>query len=433
MTYFGVDVPATANFATNILFGASGPMNLYFNQNALPTGSLPGDVLLVSLPNGGLLAGTNTLTTQGAPPPLVPGQRYFLGVLNTGSTPENFDLQVNFDVNNNTNIIALTNSVALATNLAANGPAFYSFLVPTNAIMVTFQLLNPTNGQANLYAHEGLPVPAPLTFDYASLNQGANDQFIVVTTNSAPVPLIFVNTNAVLPQQPKTWYLSVYNSGLSTVGYTVVASYVTPETLLIRNLNNYPDFTYRDLKPAAPPGFPTNVMYSFTVTNTNAVAVQFTVTNLSAEGQLQLLVNQDTFPTPDNFYIGSFNAGPATQFVSIVPTTALTSLSNIWYAAVPNVSTNNLDLRYSITASVLTNGPVSGSPLFIGASIASPDTGFTMYWTAAPGTSYQIEVSTNLTTWSTVTNIISPSNTAAYTDSTPVLTQPLRFFRIVTQ
>jgi subtilisin-like proprotein convertase family protein len=433
ITYFGVDVPATANYATNILFNASGPMNLFFNQNSLPTGELPGDVALVSLPNGGPNAGSNTLATQGAPPPLIPGQRYFLGVQNTGTGPESFSLQVNFDVGANTNIIALTNGISMTTNISTNGPMFYSFLVPTNAILATFQLLSPTNGEANLYAREGLPVPEPLSFDYESLNEGTNDQFIVVTTNSLPVPLQTVNTNDVLPRSPKTWYLSVYNPGTNTVGYTIVATYVTTNDLLIRDLNKFPNFTYRDLKPAVPPGFPTNVMYSFTVTNTNAVAVQFTVTNISTNGDLQLLVRDGAFPTPEDFYIGSFNPGTDDQFVSIVTNSALISLSNIWYAAVPNVSTNNATVRYSITAAILTNAPVTPSPLFIGASISSPNSGFSMYWSTVAGTSYQIQVSTNLSSWSVVTNITAQSTTAGYTDAVPVISQKSRYFRIVTQ
>jgi subtilisin-like proprotein convertase family protein len=428
--YFGVDVPATANYATNILFNASGPMNLYFNQNALPTGGLPGDVTLVTL-TGSEEAGTNTVATQGAPPPLIPGQRYFLGVQDTGSGKESFSLQVNFDVSANTNIIALTNSISMTTNIGTNGPQFYSFLVPTNAILVTFQLLDPTNGEANLYAREGLPVPYPLSFDYESLNEGTNDQFIAITTNSLPVPLQTVNTNDVLPQPPQTWYLSVYNPGTNTVGYTILATYVTTNDLLIRDLNKYANYTYRALKPAAPPGFPANVMYSFTVTNTNAVAVQFTVTNISLNGDLQLLVQDGAFPTPDDFYIGSFNPGTNDQFVSIVTNASLISLSNVWYAAVPNVSTNNAAVRYSITAAILTNGPVRPVPLFIGASISSPSSGFTMYWSAAAGATYQIQVSTNLTSWSVATNITAQSNTAAYTDAVPVSSQKSRFFRIV--
>jgi hypothetical protein len=432
ITYFGVDVPATANFATNMLFNASGPMTLYFNQNALPTGGLPGDVTLVSLPNGGLFAGTNTLSAQGAPPPLLPGQRYFLGVRNMAGSPETFSLQVNFDVSNNTNIIALTNSVSMVTNISTNGPQFYSFLVPSNAIMATFQLLNPTNGQANLFARQGLPVPGPLSFDYESLNEGTNDQFIVVTTNSLPVPLPGINTNDVLPQPPKTWYLSVYNTGTNLVGYTIVATYVTTNSLIVRDLNALPDYTYRELKPGAPVGFPTNVLYSFTVTNTNAIALQFSVTNLSGITGLQLLVEEAALPTPNHFYVGSFNGGKSNQLVVIVTNSALTSLSNIWYAAVPNIATNNADVKYSITAEVFTNNPAPGpTPLFLGANIVSPNSGFSMYWSAIPGTSYQVQVSTNLIDWSVSTNIIAQSSVASYTDSVPVISQSSRYFRIV--
>ncbi len=44
ISYFAVDVPPTANFATNILFKGSHPLNLLFDQDALPTGGLPGDI-----------------------------------------------------------------------------------------------------------------------------------------------------------------------------------------------------------------------------------------------------------------------------------------------------------------------------------------------------------------------------------------------------
>jgi len=426
-TYFGVDVPATANYATNILFNANGPMTLFFNQDALPTGTLPGDVALVTLTGSG--AGSNTLTTQGAPPPLIPGQRYFLGVQNTGTRAESFELRVDFDVGSNTNITALSNGIPVTASIGTNGPQFYSFLVPTNAVMATFQLLNPTNGQADLYVRDGLPVPDPLSFDYESLNEGTNDQFIVITTNSLPVPLQMASVNDALPRLPQTWYVSVENPGTNIIGYTVVATYVGAGEMLIRNLNDYPDYTYRDLKPPAPPGFPTNVMYSFTITNTNFAAVQFTVTNISTNGNLQLLIGDGVFPTPEDFYIGSFNGGTSNQSVTIVTNISLTNLSNIWYAAVPNLSTNSA--RYSITATIITNGPVLGTPLFVSASITSPTNGFTMYWSAVAGTTYQIQVSTNLANWSVAGNITAHSTIGSYTEAVPVISQTSRYFRIV--
>jgi hypothetical protein len=423
IAYFGVDVPALATFATNILFGANGPMNLLFNQSALPTGTLPGDVMLLSLTGR---SGSNTLAAQGAPPPLIPGQRYFLGVQNTSSVQETFSLEVNFDVPSGTNITVLSNGIAVTNSLSTNGPEYYSFLVPTNASLVTFQLLNPANGEVDLYARDGLPLPGPLNFDYQSANAGINDQFIVISTNSAPVPLPSPEANGVVQVPPATWYLSVYNvSGVTNADYTILATYVTNGGVTVINLNNQANYTYQTNAPA---GYPTNLMYSFIATNAKAAGVQFAVSNLSTIGNVELLVGESVYPTPDDFYIGSFNAGTIEQYVSIATNTDLPSVTNvIWYVAVPN--TSSLNVTYSITATETTNA-VGSSPLFVGASIASPTNGFTMYWQAVPGTIYQIEVSTDLSSWAVVTNVTAQTTMGSYTDSVPVLTQTTRFFRL---
>jgi hypothetical protein len=93
ITYFAVDVPEVANYATNILASGAGPLNLLFNQTALPTGQLQGDVTLLF----DTTLGYDTLSTGGSPPPLIPGKRYFLGVQNPSSTPAKFTVEVGFD------------------------------------------------------------------------------------------------------------------------------------------------------------------------------------------------------------------------------------------------------------------------------------------------------------------------------------------------
>jgi hypothetical protein len=108
------------------------------------------------------------------------------------------------------------------------------------------------------------------------------------------------------------------------------------------------------------------------------------------------------------------------------------SLNGIWYVAVPNTTTNN-PVVYTITALELDAAPVVSQPLFIEESISSPTSGFSMYWTAVSGQNYTVEVSTNLTSWTALTNVVAQSNTANYTDSIPVNTQPARFFRLTTQ
>jgi subtilisin-like proprotein convertase family protein len=431
ITYFAVDVPLTANFATNTLSGASEPLNLLFNQTALPTGALPGDVNLLKH----VQSGVRTLDSQGAPPPLVPGKRYYLGVQNNTPEPAIFSLEVQFDVGNNSGITALTNEVYFKTKISTNGPEFYSFTSPSNAKMVTFQVLNPTNAELDLYARAGLPVPGPMSFDYESRNAGTNDQFIVITTNSLPLALVTATTNTAQPLLPTTWYLAVYNfSGVSNAGYTIVATYSTNIVANSLTAGAIDVVTLKDgvIKYAsAVPGYPTNFLFSFDVAGSPA-GVQFDVNNISGAGNLELLADIGAFPTPEQSYSASFNPGTAQQLIIIGTNDALPSLNGIWYLAVPN--TSSIDpVAYSIIASTTNNPPAQNQPFSIGARISSPNSGFSLYWSAVPGQNYTVEVSTNLTSWTVVTNIIAQSNTATYTESVPADTQPARFFRLTTQ
>jgi autotransporter-associated beta strand protein len=376
ITYFAVDVPPYATYATNLLTDLTGgPLTLFFDQSALPTGGLPGDVTLASGVSPGSIS-TNILATIGAPPPLLPGQRYFLGVLNNNVGNSKFTMEVDFNGVTNP-IIPLTNAIpytnVIGTNtIGTNGPEYYSFLVPTNAVMVTFQILNPTNGEVDLYASDSLPLPGPFDFDYKSCNAGSNDQFIVVTTNSVPVALATASTNDLLPLSPVTWYFAAYNAAGATNGYTIVATVVTNGEMTIIPLTNAVPYTN-----TAPPGYPTNLLYSFTITN-NPAGVQFAVTNLTNGGNVQLLASLDVFPTPETSYAGSYNAGTNVQFIQIVPNANLASLNGVWYLAVPNTVATNVS--YTITAA--TN------------SIAAPPI-VPLTWSGAVNESWDILVTSN--------------------------------------
>ena len=428
IAYFAVDVPSYVTYATNILTAVSGgPLTLFFDQTALPTGGLPGDVTLAS----GVVPGnpsTNVLATLGAPPPLLPGQRYFLGVQNNGATNATFTIEVDF--NGMTNIIIpLTNAVAYANligtnSIGTNAAQYYSLVVPTNAAMVTFQILNPTGGEVDLYASDGLPLPGPLSFDYESRNAGNSDQFIVVTPNSVPVPLAAPPTNDVLPLPPSTWYLAAYNfAGTNNIDYTIIATWVTNVEMEIIPLSNGVP-----VNGLASPGYPTNLLYSFTVTN-NPAGVQFTVTNIFGVGNVELLADLDVFPTPEEFYSGSFNAGPSPQLVVIGTNAGLPSLNGVWYLAVPNTSAANVS--YTIEATNIISGPVTNAPLFFAASVSKASGNFSMYWAATPEKTYEVEVSSNLITWTFATNVTTDSTTGSYTDPMPVSSQRARFYRLL--
>jgi hypothetical protein len=99
--------------------------------------------------------------------------------------------------------------------------------------------------------------------------------------------------------------------------------------------------------------------------------------------------------------------------------------------AVPNTALNNVN--YSITAQTVTNSTsVPTEPFVVAAQITSPTKGFSMYWSAQPGQSYSIAVSTDLTQWTLVTNTTASSRVADYTDAVPIQSQPSRYFRLST-
>ena len=100
LTYYTINVPNTAHYATNLLLFAGLPLNVWFDTNSPPTTNI------LFLPNGTYPSGTNgttLLSTTNAPvcsspPNIYGGETYYLVVQNTNNVPVTFGLQVNFDV-----------------------------------------------------------------------------------------------------------------------------------------------------------------------------------------------------------------------------------------------------------------------------------------------------------------------------------------------
>ena len=207
-----VDVPAWATAATNILAYVSGTskVNLVFNQSVIP-GTNASDVTLLT----GVTSGTVTLTNTGTPP-LVPGQRYYLGVTNTGATPITFSLEVDF------NITPLTNGIPITNNVLAQGslPRYYQYDVSAAAVSLVFETY-AANGNLNLVASLGAPLPDLATYDYLSANPGSNDQSNVVITTATPVALT-----------PGRWYIGVFNLDVTNVNYSILAQESGPPTII---------------------------------------------------------------------------------------------------------------------------------------------------------------------------------------------------------
>ncbi len=432
IAYFAFDVPAGAildtnrlrNCLSNGLAGFPAELNLLFNQTALPTGDQSGDYTLLT----NVSTGFYELSNNAPPPSLLPGARYFLGVQNPNTYPATFTVQVDTQNLTNFSAIPLTNTIAF-TNTITNTPQFYSFDVPTNAILASFEIINPAN-ELDLYARHDLPLPTSAMFDYKTSYEGTNDEAIVVATNSFDLLGFQVTTNsAPVPLTPGTWYLAVYNfNANSTNTYRVVASFITNGAITITPLTNFLNGAWQANGTIGPGPDLTN-FYSYTVTNPAASAVQFVASNLT--GNVDLIARIGFLPTPLEMTDGSFSPGITPQQVTIVTNALLPSfVGTTWYLGVPNNTAQTVS--FTITATTLTNGPpLYTTPAIVFSAMSAGANGFTFSWTAGPGAAYEVDMSSDLIHWSKAATVTTDGYVGAYTDPTPIGQQTARFYKVI--
>ena len=403
--YFAFDVPAGASVDTNILFncqtnGSPAFLSLLFNQTALPTGTQLGDFTLLTNVTGG----TNMLASDTPPPSLTPGARYLLGVQNSNSLPATFSILVDAPVFATAAAVIPLPTNSPYTNIITAAPQYYSFFVPDNAVLASFEIINPTN-EVDLYARHALPLPSSTTFDYAAAYEGTNDAAIVVGTNSYPVPLT----------PGATWYLAVYNANTNNANtYQVLANYVLDGGITITPLADS-----LATAGAIGPGPDLTNFYSFQVVNPGAAAVQFVVSNMS--GNVDLIAGNGYLPTPQQMTDGSFNPGTNLQLITIVTNAVLPSLvGTTWYLGVPNNSAGSVN--YTIAATTLVTSSGYNFPAVALTAMSVGAGGFTLRWTTVPGAQYEVDMSSDLTHWTKAAAL----STGAFTD--PDLQQCARFY-----
>lgn len=403
--YFMVDVPTVANFATNTLSSSTGGgLDLLFDQTALPTGSLPGDFLLLS----GTTAGKSVLGVGGQPP-LQTGHLYFLGVRNTNpAQSNNFSLQVDFDRSpGSLTSIGLTNGLGYTNSSpASSAMQYYYFDVSPSATSVAFELLN-LSGDVDLYVSRGT-MPTVSNYDYGSFNGSTNGEQILLTPGSTPVALT-----------PGRWYLGVQNFlGSAAVTYTVRATEVAPNVVVLTD--NVP-VTFTNTPAGAYSNF-----FRFDITATNP-AVRFLATNLT--GDVDLVLSRGYFPTPFQYDFGSFNGGNVSEQILLSTNSVMTNLNGTWFLSLPNNSTGSV--TFTLVATLSTNGtnfPLIGSRIK-GTTFAAPGGGFTIVWDSIIGQNYAIDFSAALPTWTPLVTVQATSTQSSYTDNSAP-PGGIRFYRI---
>jgi len=395
--YFYVDVPRWARAATNSIVSATGPVNLWFSQNGVPSCTNgPGDYLLLA----GVTNGAFTLTSNSVPQ-LVSARRYYLGVQNTNADPVTFTIMVEFDV------ITLTNGVPfdVVEDTVYRG-RMYQFDVSSNATALAFIVTN-LSGNVDLVVRKGLPLPTFSQCDYSSLLPGTYDELVAVFKNTEPVAV-----------SPGRWYAGVFNVDVTNVAYTIVAIELTNPIPPVIDLTNAVPYPNTNSNAELPIDY-----YRFKV-SPNAVRAQFEINGPS--GDMALVARKGFPPLPDLDIYDYLSDNPDTNdelivifdFSQPVPLTP-----GEWYLGAVNLA--SAPVTYSIMATEWTE---YGTNIVIRYRL-TPDS-FCLTWNSLPGAHYVVEGTPSMPPpyWVDV----SPTITATSTETTwcVPLPSPYHFFRV---
>jgi subtilisin-like proprotein convertase family protein len=460
IVYYVVHVPTNADWATNLLLSASGPVNVWYNPTNLPVPANPPDTLLFgNATNGIAIFGTNTVPT------LVPGTNYYLAVQNPGATSVTFGIEVDFH---------------LVFSLPAGGIVFYPFTVPTNADFAT-NILPYASGPVNLWYDTNNPPTTNILLLPDATYPGGTNGSVVLSAGTTP-PLVpgstywlgVQNTNSfpVIYDAPEVFFHLMPPPSITgpTITYTNIAGtngfllqWQGPTNFQYEiqwKTNLLPEFAWhtvvnpvineivtatnghfswfddgtqtggfgrmkfyrilggQNLGPISGPGPVTNTVLagsmSQAVVTVPANAISASNVLLSATGPLNVWFNQTNPPT-GNTGAGDFlmlSASTAGTFVltsnSVPPLVPGTN----YYLGFQNPGTSNVLFVFQVAFGYAPTSAVSGF------SITRTNGGIWLKWNGLTNYQYQVQWKTNLmpeVPWNTISNIVLTSTTGLFT------------------
>ena len=380
--YFLINVPTNADFATNRLLSATGPVNLLFNQTTPPTGTNAGDYTLLA----GATNGFSVLSTTSAPTNIVPGGTYRLGVQNTNSFAVSFSLEVDFHL--------LTSTNAPTSPIIISG-IIYTNIGGTNGFLLQWQ--GPTNFQYEIQWKTNL---APVVWNTV-LNPVIN---VVVTTTNG--------------------HYSWFDNGTLTGGFGPMKFY-----RVLGDLN---------LGPITGSGPTTNTVLAGGMSQAE-VPVPASATSasnllISATGPLNVWFNQTNSPTGstsagDFLMLSATNAGVFVLTGSFVP--PLVPGTN-YYLGFQNPGASNVTFVFQVAFGF--TPPIAVSSF----SVTATNGGVWLKWNGLTNYQYQVQWTTNLAppaAWNTISNIVLTSTTGIFTffddGSLTGGSGPMKFYRLI--
>ncbi len=365
ITWFQINVPTNADFATNILLFASGPLNIWFSTNSPPTITNSNDFDLIPNATNGL----SILSTSSSPTNIVPGGTYFLGVQNTNSFPVTNAIEVDFHftsfikgppvlptLGTNTiyelTLLTVTNT---ATESDSGTTLGYTLTVNVdtnamNALGLTNSFANTTNTTPSISASGIITwtpseLQGPGVYDITTTvtntevpSLSATNTFTVIVNESNSPPVLLFPTNTTLTNIVEGFPLTnlqavATDSDIPSNTWTFAfAGGINPIGQPITNLN----VTTNGLISWAPTG--TNFL------GTNLVSISVTDTNIYAPINKSLSVT-------NTFKIVVWEVNTAPFFTNNPPTNTIAILTTL---VVTNTATDTDSPPNTLTYRLLT-------------------------------------------------------------------------------
>jgi hypothetical protein len=313
---FRVDVPLEARAATNTVFTDGTFLPLFYSDSGVPSGTSPGDIFATSNP---FIVDTNL-------PPILPrGQRYYMALLNPN--PGAVDFAIRADIN--IGLVVLTNGIPFSrTNSEPGYLDYYAFDVSTNALAAVFEV--PTlSSDVDLFLSRSPTLPRRFLHDYASTNAGTAPEVISLDTGTLPVQLA-----------PGRWYLSVATPGTNSSSYSVVATELAGQLIILTN--NLPLTLTNEVSGS--------IQYFALDVPEDATAAELRLTELTGNVDLYLKRGLPLVAT-NQFDYASVLAGTNSEVISINrSSTPVPLAAGRWYVAVQAV--DPAPVAFTITALV---------------------------------------------------------------------------------
>jgi subtilisin-like proprotein convertase family protein len=395
--YYSVTVPTNVSYATNILVSAIHPVNVWFNQNALPSPGVEYPIIPRLRPYGAVNLGADVLSA-GSIPPLMPGQTYYIDVENGSSGyADTVVFEVIFDqpvVNSITSGLPQTNTIA------PGDIAYYSISVPQWVNYATNRLLS-ADAPLNVWFNQNTPP------------SGTNppDSLFITNAPSGTNVLSALTMPPLLPGQ--TYYIGVQNANGFAVTHAFEVDFDGPVVTSLAN-------SQLQTNTIAPGGF---VYYSVSVPINATFADNYL--DPATTGRVNVWFNQNNLPSgthpPDYLLITNAFHGDGELWGASTPPLVL----GTYYIGVQNTNGFAVTTVFDVVFYL--------PPLAI-SSPAATGIGAKLQWFASPDAQFQVEWATNISppiVWMTNAETIT-STDGMFTFTDPGSTNShARFYRLI--